>query len=457
MPPTPSRAGGAATAFSLLLALGGLAAPAAAADNPEAAVNELMDAVEAGDFSALDGLVCEAERDAVRAMLDPGEQMGFGGGELPLTFQIEDRSVEIVAEDGDEATAQLGGTLSMDVDEDEIEDLVRSLLEADMGGEVSDEDFEMMLPFVEMAFSQSLPMDEEVTLVREDGEWVVCGGLGEVPQDDFGLEEANLSSEGVCGLATPEELTAVGLLEYDTSSGFELTSCTYSTSDWEAYHSATVSVGLDTDAEYNASAYGADQEIEVAGARAFASDGGNVPLFVQVGPDMLSVSAWPPEPLPEGYDGLAQSVAIAELFVPRMAESRADLIPPVLPLLCDLAFAGDFEAAIGAPMQSGNVESDYCNFTSRDTLNLNVSLRDGTLDEFLQFYPDSEEMTVAGLPALKIDDEYNESNFDVRVELPGEQVLSVTVEPPAYDKPLNAPSLEVVELLTQHVVDKQAE
>ena len=78
MPPTRSRATGLAVASSLLLTLGALAAPAAAADSPEAAVNGLLDAVEAGQYEAIESLVCEAEQASVRAMLDPSEAMGFG-------------------------------------------------------------------------------------------------------------------------------------------------------------------------------------------------------------------------------------------------------------------------------------------------------------------------------------------------------------------------------------------
>ena len=75
MSPTHSRAGGLAAALSLTL-VGALAVPAVAADSAEGAVNELIDAVEAGDFESIDALVCEAEREAVREQLDPGGSMG---------------------------------------------------------------------------------------------------------------------------------------------------------------------------------------------------------------------------------------------------------------------------------------------------------------------------------------------------------------------------------------------
>ncbi len=438
MHPTRSRAASLLMAVTLTLVAGSVAAPTAAADSPEAAVNQLLDAVEGGDYEAIDTLVCEAERSAVRAMLDPGEAMGMAEARELLTFSVADRVVEVLSEDGDEATVRFSGTMSMNVAGD-IEEVALSLLEADMG-EMSQEDIDLMLPFLEMALTQTVPVDEELTVVREDSEWVVCGGLGEPVGEDIGLDDgfSNVSSTGLCGLVAPEELTSVGPLQYDNSSGWELTQCTYSTDDFEMYHSATVTVELDTDAAYAATAYGADQELEVAGGPAFTSSAQfNAPLIVQVGPDMLNVTVWPPDPQPEGYDGLAQSVAIAELFAPRVAESRADLIEPVKPLLCDLAFAGEFEAAMGMPMHSGNVSSDGCNFESTDAVRLRANVSQGAIDDFLMCYPEAEETTIAGQRALQIIDEYNTESFSIRVELNGEQVLDMTVEPAANDKPLS--------------------
>ena len=459
MSPTHSRAGGLAAALSLTL-VGALALPAVAADSAEGAVNELIDAVEAGDFESIDALVCEAEREAVREQLDPGGSMGLSADEFPLTLQVEDRALEVISEDGDEVTIRLTGTMSMNVEEDDIEALALAMLEADMGDELSEEDIEMMLPFMTMAFTQTVPMDEEITVVNEDGEWLICGGLGEASADDVDFDDdfggvAEVEPEGVCGLATAEEVTAAGVLQYDAGSGWELTSCSYQ--NWETYHNATVTVELDTDAAYAAGAYGADRELEVAGGPAFTSDYDNAPLIVQVGPDMLRVEVWPPDPAPDGYDGLQQATAIAELFAPRVAESREDLIEPVKPLLCDLGFAADLEAALDLPMHSGSVDGEYCNFESRDAMSVRANVSEGALDDLLTWYPDSQETTIAGLPAFEVLGAFDESAFTVNVGLSDEQVLSITVEPATYDKPLAVSGLDVAELLTQHIVDKSAE
>ena len=314
MPPTRSRATGLLMAASIALVAGGVTTPVAAADSPEAAVNQLLDAVEGGNYDAIDTLVCEAERSAVRAMLDPGEAVGMEGARDLLRFEVQDRAVEVTSEDGAEATVRITGTMSMNVAEGDVEAIALALLEADMG-ELSEEDIDLMLPFMEMALTQSMPMDEELTVIEENGEWLVCGGLGEAPDEtDYGFE-ASVSSEGICALATPEELSALGPLEYDSSSGFE-TICTYSTTDYDLYHTASVSLEFEQDAEFVASAYGADQELQVGGARAWAPgpDGFNTSLVVQAGLDLLIVSVWPGDDSPEGLDWLTQATAVAELL-----------------------------------------------------------------------------------------------------------------------------------------------
>ena len=59
-----------AASAALLVSLG-LGAPASAADSPEAAVNEFLDLVVAGDFSAIENVVCAEDQ---AAMIEAWEQ-----------------------------------------------------------------------------------------------------------------------------------------------------------------------------------------------------------------------------------------------------------------------------------------------------------------------------------------------------------------------------------------------
>ena len=466
MPPTRSRATGLAVASSLLLTLGALAAPAAAADSPEAAVNGLLDAVEAGQYEAIGSLVCEAEQASVRAMLDPSEAMGFGADALmeALTFAVEDRAVEVVEQEGETATVTLSGSMAMNVSEDDVEALAMAIVESELGPDASEDDIALMLPFIEMAFSQSVPLEEELELVVEDGEWVVCGGLGEpVTEDDLGFEPV-VSTEGVCGLASPDELNAVGLLRYDSADGFE-TFCNFSTSDFENYHSTNVSVEWGRDAESTARAYGADQQLQVSGSPAWApGPDGFSNLIVQAGSDVLIVNVGvPPEP-PEGFDWLAQATAVTELLLPRLAEARTELAPatpeptpeptPEVPL-CDPASMATLNEQTGLGFDQLDSYADSCQFISSDMepgLHMVLVLAiEGTLDEYRQWLPDMEDATIAGLPGLAANGQYI-------AELPGgTRLLQISPVLDTGDEGLTVDEAQVAALVVELLVVEAAD
>ena len=127
MPPTLPRAAGLAAATSLLL-IAGTALPLAAADSPEAAVNGLFDVAESGDFSNLETVVCAADQASVREAFDFGASLGLADDDPAagaLSIEISDREVQLLAEDGDEATVRVTASLSLSVADDQLEDLVR--------------------------------------------------------------------------------------------------------------------------------------------------------------------------------------------------------------------------------------------------------------------------------------------------------------------------------------------
>lgn len=412
MPPTRSRVTGLAVATALLLPLAGLSLPASAADSPEDAVYQLFEAVERGDRDAIGTLVCEAEREGVRELLDPSESLGFEAADL--AFVVDDLGVELIDRSGEEATVGVTGTLSLDVAEDEVESLARSMLSADSDMELSEEDMAMMLPLVEMVLTQSYPLDREVTLVVEDGEWVVCGGLVDEPEEpDFGFEPS-VSEEGLCGVVRPEELNAVSELRYDSSNGFAGV-CSYSNSDYDAYHSASVTVEFDTDAEMYAQAYGADQSLEVAGAPAWASgpDSFGTTLLTQVGDDLIMVNISLPEDVPDGLSWLGQAVLVTELFMPRLDEARELILgPPPSPTpeptpeasLCETLPLDELNELTGLGFDAASGDPSSCYYEQLDGEPgfhvATFTLVDLPMDEFASFLPDLEETAVGELRAM---------------------------------------------------------
>lgn len=427
MSPFRSRASRLIAAASLSLTLALPAGPAFAAGSPVEVVESLIVAVEAGDYEAVDTLVCEAERAATRAMLEPAAAMGFDLDELgaAITFSISDRAVELVSEEGEEATVRLTGEMAMDLGGADPEALARSMLAEGMGEELGEEDIETWLPLVTMSLTRSLPLDEEITLVREDDAWVVCGGLGDPVDEPEGFAPS-VSEEGLCGLVQPDELSGLGELRYDSSSGFG-SYCTYSNSDYEAFHSASVSIEFNADAEYLAQAYGADEPMEVAGQPAWATgpDGYGANLLTQAGDDLLVVTVTMPEDASDDLDWLSQATRVTELFLPRMEEARALLVGPTPPptpeptpevSLCETLPLAEINELTGLGFDEAEGDSLYCGYTSSDGVPgyhlATATIVEMPLDDYAAWLPDPEEASVGDLRAVTIPG-------SLLVELPG--------------------------------------
>ncbi|MFV2063080.1 MAG: hypothetical protein ACC726_06140 [Chloroflexota bacterium] len=420
MSPTRSRITGVAVSAALLLSSLGAAAPVAAADSPEHAVDELFDMAVMGDFSRLDEVVCAAERDGVRELFGLGEQLGLDGEASfldALSTQIENRSVQLLGEDRDTATLQVTADVSVNIEEDQIEGLARAILEADRGPDdppVGDDQIDMMVGFMGSSFDQSRPLDEEFTVVREDGQWLVCGGLVDEPQEPLSGFEPSVSTEGLCELVTPAELSAVSALEFDTSSGFE-TFCTYFTADLDTFYSILVTLWLNGDAESVAAFYEADQPLEVAAAAAYAggAEGFTQQLFTQAGEDVLQVTLALDDDASESVDWLAQAILVTELFLPHLADFRFELVGPApAPTpeptpevsLCESLPLAGINSATGLGFDDASGNSDYCSYSSIDGdpgyHGITVSLAPLSLDGYRTFMTDVKDTTVAGLPAI---------------------------------------------------------
>jgi hypothetical protein len=66
-------------------------------------------------------------------------------------------------------------SMTLALDEEVIKGIVIDLLEA-QGMEVTDEILEQFLPTMMESFNQSMsePVDADVTVVNEDGQWLLC-------------------------------------------------------------------------------------------------------------------------------------------------------------------------------------------------------------------------------------------------------------------------------------------
>jgi hypothetical protein len=171
----------AATMATLLTTVGGSLA-VQAADTPEGAVSAVIEAFAAKDFEAIAPLVCEARREEVSGELDLAASFS-GSGIDPqivldgLTLTIDDPQVTLVSQEETTAVVHLTAAMSMTLalDEEVIKGIVIDLLEA-QGMEVTDEILEQFLPTMMESFNQSMsePVDADVTVVNEDGQWLLC-------------------------------------------------------------------------------------------------------------------------------------------------------------------------------------------------------------------------------------------------------------------------------------------
>lgn len=286
-------------ALTSALLLGSLGAGATtAADEPEAAIRALLDAAASRQLGDLDGLVCSEQQETIRSGLgDAGlglEGLVQGLGSVRVAF--EEVEFETLEADDDRVVGAVTGAIRVDVDEAALRDLVLELLEA--GAVAGDPapttaDVDAALPFVSDMLGLRRQMDELVTVVVEGGEWVVCGGfgIGLPAYDEQDGSAPAVSAEGLCALATPQELSELGPWTYDSSAGFN-DSCTYHRSKWAAYHAATVLLLPDTSLDDWREVYQPDGEFEIDGAPAFSS-GAN--LFAAAGEDVLEVIVTPPQ------------------------------------------------------------------------------------------------------------------------------------------------------------------
>lgn len=471
-----TRAAALSAAAALALGSIGIAAPALAAESPEAAVDGLLDIVESGDVSDLAGVVCEAERDAARDAFDVAGLFGLAPGDpaaSAIGLEVGDRAYELVSEDGDAASVRVRATLSVNVEEGALEDLVRAMLEAEMGPDdppVSDADIELMVGFMGSALGQSQPIDEQIDVVREDGEWLVCGGLDELTGEADEPEEpavAMESSEGLCGVVGLAAVNAAGSVQYDMSQGFE-TVCSYFDSTSDELVSATISLSGDASIDDFGAFYGVDEELDVMGRPAFV--GADI-LFVEVDDQVLQVSVSLGEEPPAGTDAVSEAMALAELVIPVVPDIlAATATPEPAPTpeptpsvsLCEALPLAELNERSGLGLDEiADSGPTSCTYTSPDGDPGFHTVTASTLTGGLEFYrmilPDAEDSTVAGQPAF-VGDQGIPGAYAVVVGLPGdEEVLDVRVffDTGADEPPMTAE--EVALLVAERMLEFLAE
>jgi hypothetical protein len=157
-----------------LVAVACTPAPSAAA--PSTVVLQAMQLVEQGQFQDLVDLACVERRD------DIANDFGLGQAvpDLPPGIDLEafapavsigtdGLEVTDLAQAGDQATVHVEGTMTATVDRERLAQII-----GDLGLPLDDAFVERIIEGIGDQLGQGIPIDEDITLVREDGAWKIC-------------------------------------------------------------------------------------------------------------------------------------------------------------------------------------------------------------------------------------------------------------------------------------------
>lgn len=166
-------------ALSLILsACGGAGAGA----DPVATVREAFRRLEAKQFDKLSELACAAQKDTFGQQFDPSASLG-GGVDVQkildaVTVKVANLDVNEVSRSGNEAVVHVKAQMQLSFDPAKFKEVLREMLKAQGLGDVDDATLDQFLgPAIEQA-SQTQDLDEDVEMVNENGQWLICSGLG---------------------------------------------------------------------------------------------------------------------------------------------------------------------------------------------------------------------------------------------------------------------------------------
>jgi hypothetical protein len=147
--------------------------------DPASVVKEAMTVVQSKDLAKIGDLACAAKKDEVVKSLDFSSALGEGSAidsQQVLDAMSIDTSKVTVGQPtitGDTATVPVTGSMTMTVDPAKMKPIVKAQLEA-QGLPADDAAIDAMMGMVGSFTGQPIPMDETMTLVKENGAWKIC-------------------------------------------------------------------------------------------------------------------------------------------------------------------------------------------------------------------------------------------------------------------------------------------
>lgn len=158
----------------LLSACGG---GGAAAADPVSVVQTVMQLTADKKLDQLKNYACAAEKDNVEGLFTGSmAELGVDPQKLldAMTITLKDVTYNKVSEEGDKAVVAVKGQLAIKVDAEKFKPVLAEILKA-QGQEVPAEQLDQFVSLFAGQFEQDQPLDQNINLVKENGQWLICG------------------------------------------------------------------------------------------------------------------------------------------------------------------------------------------------------------------------------------------------------------------------------------------
>jgi hypothetical protein len=162
----------------LAVAACGGSSPLGGGGDPASVVKDALAVVQSKDLAKIGDLACAAKKDEVVESLDFSkglEGSGVDSQQVLDAMSIDTSKVTVGTPviNGDTATVPLSGSMTMSVDAEKMKPIVKAQLEA-QGLPADDAAVDAMMGMVGAFTGQDIPMDQSMTLVKENGAWKIC-------------------------------------------------------------------------------------------------------------------------------------------------------------------------------------------------------------------------------------------------------------------------------------------
>ena len=170
----------AVVAAVLLLGVVGCGGDIANQSDPAAGAESALDGIQSGGLGKIAEFACAAKQGDV-ASLFGGESvgsltaLGMDPNEVFNAVKLEFKDVksEEKSRSGDSAVVHLSGSMTVTVDPTKMRDIMKKVMEA-QGQPTDDAIIDAAIAAMGSQLSQTQTIDEDVTMVQENGKWLLC-------------------------------------------------------------------------------------------------------------------------------------------------------------------------------------------------------------------------------------------------------------------------------------------